>query len=192
MDDENTDEPEGDFESASPAADDGGGNVGYGNPPRSSRFKKNQSGNPKGRPRGSRNKRPHLQKAAVEALAKPVRIRENGVLKTVSTLEAAIGLVQQKALQGNSRAGAELLKIAARHGWTSREREIPSDAADYGVLLLAPTFTEKEFFAYCAEHRGHPDPLVGLPGITAETLNSVIAAKAGSRPSPIEQDEDGI
>ena len=29
--------------------------AGYGKPPRHSRFKKGQSGNPKGRPRGSRN-----------------------------------------------------------------------------------------------------------------------------------------
>src|SRR5215469_5153687 len=48
--------------------------VGYGKPPRSSRFKKGQSGNPRGRPSGSKN----LSTLLSEALNEPVIVTENG------------------------------------------------------------------------------------------------------------------
>ena len=48
--------------------------AGYGKPPRHSRFKKGQSGNPKGRPRGSRNFSTDL-KATLEEL---IRVTHHG------------------------------------------------------------------------------------------------------------------
>src|SRR5215469_15592455 len=48
--------------------------VGYGKPPRHTRFKKGQSGNPRGRPCGSKN----LKTLLSEALSEPVIITENG------------------------------------------------------------------------------------------------------------------
>ena len=48
--------------------------VGYGRPPKDKQFKKGQSGNPKGRPKGSRNFRTDLQ----EELQMQVQVTENG------------------------------------------------------------------------------------------------------------------
>jgi hypothetical protein len=42
--------------------------VGYGKPPESSRFKPGQSGNPKGRPRGAKNKIPALNEERLKSI----------------------------------------------------------------------------------------------------------------------------
>src|SRR6202030_3462192 len=48
--------------------------VGYGKPPRHTRFKKGRSGNPRGRPNGSKN----LSTLLSETLSEPVIVAENG------------------------------------------------------------------------------------------------------------------
>ena len=45
-------------------------NIGFGNPPKKSQFKKGQSGNPSGRPKGTRNFGTHLD----EVLNTPITI----------------------------------------------------------------------------------------------------------------------
>ena len=82
--------------------------VGYGKPPKATRFKKGQSGNPKGRPKGSRNFKTDV-KATLEA---PVQLKEKGRVKTVSTQRAALLRLREKALSGNARALDRLLELA--------------------------------------------------------------------------------
>ncbi|MCY3732928.1 MAG: DUF5681 domain-containing protein, partial [Chloroflexi bacterium] len=48
--------------------------VGFGKPPKHSRFKKGKSGNPKGRPKGSRN----FSMVVKETLEEPVRVTSHG------------------------------------------------------------------------------------------------------------------
>ena len=54
--------------------------VGYGKPPLHTRFKKGQSGNVHGRPKGSRN----LAGVLERELNSPVTINENGQRKTIT------------------------------------------------------------------------------------------------------------
>jgi hypothetical protein len=58
--------------------------VGYGKPPRHSRFKKGRSGNPHGRPQGSRNMSTLLDRA----LNEQVVVSENGKRKTITKRDA--------------------------------------------------------------------------------------------------------
>jgi hypothetical protein len=55
-------------------------------PPRSTRFKKGQSGNPRGRPSGSKN----LSTLLSEALNEPVILTENGKHRKVTKREAIV------------------------------------------------------------------------------------------------------
>jgi len=85
------------------------GEKGQGNrrqPPKTSQFKKGQSGNPTGRPKGSKNMKSVLQKE----LAGSIAIRENGKVKKVTKMEAGVKTLVAKSIQGDPRHTALLMK----------------------------------------------------------------------------------
>jgi len=82
--------------------------VGYRCPPESTRFKKGQSGNPKGRPKGSFN----VSTLFTKTLREKVVINENGQRKTVTKLEAALKQLVNKAASGDLRAIMQLAGLA--------------------------------------------------------------------------------
>jgi hypothetical protein len=82
--------------------------VGYGKAPAHTRFKRGQSGNPKGRPKGVRNFKTDLQ-ATLDA---PVKLTRDGKRRKVSTQQAALLRLGEKALRGDSRALDRLLALA--------------------------------------------------------------------------------
>jgi Family of unknown function (DUF5681) len=84
------------------------GRVGYRNPPEATRFQKGQSGNSRGRPRGSLN----VATVFVKALRERVVINENGQRKTVTKLEAALKQLVNKAASGELRALRYLVELA--------------------------------------------------------------------------------
>lgn len=71
--------------------------VGYGRPPKATRFKKGQSGNPKGRPRNRRRDIPYDG-----VLGQMVTIREDGRERRVTAAEAFILQLTKKGLEGDS------------------------------------------------------------------------------------------
>ena len=71
--------------------------VGYGQPPRETRFRKGQSGNPQGRPKGSLNMATVLQRT----LREPVVVTASGRKKTITKLEAAMTQITNKAAGGD-------------------------------------------------------------------------------------------
>ena len=73
--------------------------VGYHNPPHTSRFRKGQSGNPKGRPRGRRSELPYEA-----VLGQEVIIRENGRERRVTAAEAFLLQLTKRGLDGDSAA----------------------------------------------------------------------------------------
>jgi len=84
--------------------------VGYGKPPRATRFRKGQSGNPRGRPRGSRNFASLLE----EALAEPIAINENGRRRKASKLQVIVKQLVNKAAQGDHRSIQLLMAFMER------------------------------------------------------------------------------
>lgn len=119
------------------AADDsseisGKNKVGYGNPPEHTRFKKGQSGNPRGRPKGSQN----LPSVLGRILGKPVRVRENGSIKTVTTFEYALSQMAKKAISGDLRAVQQLIRLqrAVEEQAPPEKPQTPLAEADQKVL----------------------------------------------------------
>lgn len=92
--------------------------VGYKEPPRSTRFKKGQSGNPK----GSQKKQRIVDVRILldEILAEPVKIRDAGRVRTVSKMEAMFYAQRMNALKGNRTATRALFKLAQKAGIFTR------------------------------------------------------------------------
>jgi len=81
--------------------------VGYGKPPKRSQFQKGQSGNPKGRPKGSLN----VATALERELNQRVTIKENGVTRSITKFEAAIKQMVNKAATGDAKAIQFLMSV---------------------------------------------------------------------------------
>jgi len=85
--------------------------VGYGKPPKSGQFKKGKSGNPKGRPKGTRN----FKTDVLSVLNEPVKVSRNGKTKSVSTQAATLARLREKALKGDQKALDRLLAFASTY-----------------------------------------------------------------------------
>ncbi len=98
--------------------------VGYGNPPEATRFKKGQSGNPLGRRKGSLN----VATVFAKTLREKVVVNENGRRKTMTKFEAAIKQFVNKAASGDLRA-LQLLVSLSREAETRERESQPSSLA---------------------------------------------------------------
>jgi hypothetical protein len=80
--------------------------IGPGKPPKHSQFKPGQSGNPTGRPKGSKN----LATLLGKELNKKITVTENGNQKKITFLEAVTRRLVTDSVKGNTRALELLLK----------------------------------------------------------------------------------
>jgi len=81
--------------------------VGYGKPPRHTRFKPGVSGNPRGRPKEAKN----LSTVVHEALNEPVVVTENGRRRKVSKRQAIITQLVNRSAQADLKATQILLGL---------------------------------------------------------------------------------
>ena len=88
--------------------------VGYGRPPTHTRYKRGQSGNPKGRRKGQRNVHTVLE----ETLSQRITIREGNRTRSVTKLDAVIVTMVNAALKGDAKAQAALMAIMRSLGMT--------------------------------------------------------------------------
>jgi hypothetical protein len=96
--------------------------VGFAKPPKSGQFEKGKSGNPKGRPKGSKN----LATVVLRESRQPVRVNGPRGSRSVTKLEAAVMQLGNKAAQGDIRSQREFIALVR----TSEE------ASNSGVSLL--------------------------------------------------------
>ena len=87
---------------------DDGFAVGYKKPPRHSRFQPGRSGNPRGKQRDVRNFGTDVKRT----LEVPVRLNDQGRARRVSTQEAALLRLREKALKGDARSIVQILELA--------------------------------------------------------------------------------
>ncbi len=128
--------------------------IGYGKPPKNTRFKPGQSGNPRGRPRGQRN----LRTAVRDALEEKVIIREGDRTRSVPRMDAIIRVTFNNALRGDAKAVAAFIQLVRSIGLMDEEPESSSAEsirADDKAILAG-------FFERCGvklnalDGEGHP------------------------------------
>ena len=81
--------------------------VGYKHPPQHSQFKKGESGNPKGRPKGTKNLRTDL----AEELTEKIIVTEGGQQLQVSKQRAMVKSMMAKAMKGDTSAAKALFNL---------------------------------------------------------------------------------
>ena len=81
--------------------------VGYGKPPLHSRFKKGFSGNPRGRPSGSKN----ISTLVREALDEPVIVTEEGGRRKITKRQAMVTQLVNRSAKADLRALKILLDM---------------------------------------------------------------------------------
>ena len=108
--------------------------VGYGRPPQTTQFKSGKSGNPKGRPKGSRTVGVMLQ----EILERRVSVNENGKTRRLPTLEVMLRRLANDAMRSDQRATKLLLSLIDRYAGSSENTIKLTDilAEDEEILAL--------------------------------------------------------
>ena len=110
--------------------------VGRGNPPTHTQFRKGTTGNPKGRPKGSKNLSTYL----MEAARYPVTATVNGRARKISNLQATTMQLATKAARGDQAAIGKFLdwmdEMETRAA-AVRPTQFPLSAPDIEVLRAA-------------------------------------------------------
>ena len=125
-----------------PARDKAKYAVGFGRPPRRTRFKKGRSGNPKGRPRGSRTSLTLLE----QALSELVDVTENGQRKKITKGQAMLKQLVNKGASGDPRAMQMLLgqiRSLEDHLESSRAEVLPGETKVQMLMLERLTIPER-------------------------------------------------
>ena len=106
--------------------------IGYGKPPRHTRFRPGQSGNPRGRPKDAKN----LSTLVHQALNEPVVVAENGRRRKVSKRRAIITQLVNRSAQADLKATQILLAIVQESERRSEAEPAVTtfDAADEKVI----------------------------------------------------------
>lgn len=92
--------------------------IGYKKPPQKGQFKRGQSGNPRGRPKGTRNLKTDLE----SLMSTRTTILENGKARAISRQEAILLALYASAAKGNAKAAMDLLKMCIALGEPQDER----------------------------------------------------------------------
>jgi len=121
--------------------------VGYGKPPVASRFQKGQSGNPKGRRKGSLNAATLMQQLVMER----VTAVENGCEKTMSMLEFMLRQTVRKGAKGDLKSTQLVLQLV-QQGSVDEAEEVEDENDD--LLIQSALLKMRQDLIQDAEKRG--------------------------------------
>ena len=106
--------------------------IGYGRPPRSTRFRKGQSGNPRGRPKGRKTGIPYDA-----VLGQMVKIREDGWDRQVTAAEAFLLQLAKKGLEGDGAAARQAL-ASIEEARAKRQSEVGLGVKIINWVVVSP------------------------------------------------------
>lgn len=159
--------------------------VGYGKPPAKTRFKKGQSGNPHGRPKGSRNrpKLPALNEERMKTILleeayRTIRLSEGNGQVTIPMAQAVIRSLAVNAAKGNQRAQrlfTELLFTTEREN--KRLHDDFLDAAISYKVSWEREFERRERLGITG-----PDPLPHPDHVIVDIRTGEVAIKGPATP----------
>lgn len=125
-------------------ASDDENEVGYGKPPKASRFKPGQSGNPKGRPQ----RKTTVEEIYREVFGEVIEVKIDGKTKRMTPLQLTINLLKRDMISGTASERIRALK---------QIRElVPDLALDDPQVAAAPAITTIEII----RSNGNGRPLV--------------------------------
>lgn len=130
--------------------------VGYGKPPRRTRFEKGTSGNPAGRVKGSKN----FSQILLQALSEPVVVNERGERKRITKGEAIIKQLVNKGASGDARSIQLLLAEMRRRFEFELFHDQPVQEEKEQLLMLERLTVEEriELRRLIAKAQGEPLP----------------------------------
>jgi len=106
--------------------------VGYGRPPIHTRFASGVSGNPRGRPRGSKN----LKTDVLEEIGEKVTVREGEKSRPISKQRAIVKAVVLRALRGDAKAATTLIGLLLRFQEGAPGEDVPIELAAEDLAIL--------------------------------------------------------
>jgi hypothetical protein len=118
--------------------------VGYGRPPKASQYKPGQSGNPKGRPKGSRS----IGAVLREVIEQKIAVTENGKTRRLPALEVMLRRLANDAMRNDPRALKLLLSLVDRYA------ESPEGQTSLDEVLGE----DKEILSQFLQEAVQPDP----------------------------------
>ena len=132
----------------------------YRKPPKASQFKPGQSGNPKGRPKGVRNFRTDLD----ETLRALVEVKTNRGVRRITTQEAFLQALAEKARDGDLRAIQHLISLILR--LTDNRSEAPPTVLESNDRAILDEYYEERKALEADRATSDSLPVVANPATT--------------------------
>jgi Family of unknown function (DUF5681) len=142
------------------------GEVGYGRPPVANRFKKGLSGNPRGRPKGARNKHPVLCGEGLAGIIlaeanRPIKVNEGGKQLTLSMAEAVMRSLAVNGARGQLRSAETFMRLLAQteQAGKAARLEYLQEAVNYKIGLENELERRRQTGETGPELLPHPDDI---------------------------------
>ena len=153
--------------------------VGYKKPPAKTKFKKGKSGNPSGRPKGSKNKNGffpldkgtlfEFQKQIINAGYEEIQVVKDGAAISMSKMDALLAQLYNKAMNGNLGAAKILLQ------YTNKSLFELGEAAHRVRNLTIKTRNAEREKIFC------PAPKANTHGAYLKRLHEILSAQFALR-----------